>query len=76
MPDNWTRPTLLNAFDRPDTIYKAVGNFEGKEFAFQRGFLFDQVSKLPEARQPRASARLAKLLKRLPQAKTLQKLGT
>jgi tetratricopeptide (TPR) repeat protein len=68
----------LNAFDRADTIYKAVGNFEGQaEVSFQRGFLFDQVSKLPEARQHLGRAlELAKTTNNdYQQAKTLQKLG-
>jgi serine/threonine protein kinase/Tfp pilus assembly protein PilF len=68
----------LNAFDRADTIYKAVGNFEGQaEVAFHRGFLFDQISKLPEARQHLGRAlELAKTTNNdYQQAKTLQKLG-
>jgi tetratricopeptide (TPR) repeat protein/predicted Ser/Thr protein kinase len=68
----------LNAFDRADTIYKAAGNFEGQaEVSFQRGFLFDQVSKLPEARQHLGRAlELAKTTNNdYQQAKTLQKLG-
>ena len=68
----------LSAFDRADTIYKAVGNFEGQaEVAFQRGFLFDQISKLPEARQHLGRAlQLAKTTNNdYQQAKTLQKLG-
>ena len=33
-------------------IYQALGNFEGQaEVSFQRGFLFDQMSKLRDARQ-------------------------
>jgi serine/threonine protein kinase/tetratricopeptide (TPR) repeat protein len=68
----------LNAFDRAETIYKAAGNFEGQaEVSFQRGFLFDQVSKLPEARQHLGRAlELAKTTNNdYQQAKTLQKLG-
>src|SRR5258705_5965119 len=68
----------LNAFDRADTIYKAAGNFEGQaEVSFQRGFLFDQISKLPEARQHLGRAlELAKTTNNdYQQAKTLQKLG-
>jgi serine/threonine protein kinase/Tfp pilus assembly protein PilF len=72
------QPNALNAFDRADTIYKAAGNFEGQaEVAFQRGFLFDQVSKLPEARQHLGRAlELAKTTNNdYQQAKTIQKLG-
>ena len=68
----------LNAFDRADTIYKAVGNFEGQaEVSFQLGFLFDQLSKLPEARKHLGRAlELAKTTNNdYQQAKTLQKLG-
>ena len=68
----------LNAFDRADTIYKAAGNFEGQaEVSFQRGFLFDQISKLPEARQHLGRAlELARTTNNdYQQAKTLQKLG-
>lgn len=40
------------AFDKAETIFQADGNFEGQaEVAFQRGFLFDQLSKLPEAHE-------------------------
>jgi serine/threonine protein kinase/tetratricopeptide (TPR) repeat protein len=39
-------------FDKADMIYQASGNYEGQaEVAFQRGFLFDQVGKVAEARQ-------------------------
>jgi serine/threonine protein kinase/Tfp pilus assembly protein PilF len=68
----------LSAFDRADTIYKAVGNFEGQaEVSFQRGFLFDQLSKLPEARQHLGrTLELARTTNNdYQQAKTLQKLG-
>ena len=68
----------LNAFDRADTIYKAVGNFEAQaEVAFQRGFLFYQTGKLAEARQHLARAlELAKTTNNdYQQVKTLQKLG-
>jgi len=68
----------LSAFDQADRIYKAVGNFEGQaEVSFQRGFLFDQISNLPEARQHLGRAlELAKTTNNdYQQAKTLQKLG-
>jgi len=45
------QPSASGAFDKAETIYQADGNFEGQaEVSFQRGFLFDQISKLPEAR--------------------------
>ena len=38
------------SFDKAETIYQADGNFEGQaEVSFQRGYLFDQLSKLREA---------------------------
>ena len=66
------------AFDRADTIYKALGNFEGQaEVSFQRGFLFDQISKLADARLHLGRALdLAKTTNNdYQQVKTLQKLG-
>jgi tetratricopeptide (TPR) repeat protein len=40
------------AFDKAETLYQADGNFEGQgEVSFQRGFIFDKLSKLPEARE-------------------------
>ncbi len=39
------------AFDKAEAIYQADGNFEGQaEVSFQRGFLFDQLNKVSEAR--------------------------
>jgi tetratricopeptide (TPR) repeat protein len=67
----------MAAFDRAETIYKAVGNFEGQaEVSFQRGFLLDQTGKT-EARQHLARAlELAKTTNNdYQQVKTLQKLG-
>ena len=68
----------MAAFDRAETIYKAVGNYEGQaEVSFQRGFLFDQTGKQAEARQHLARAlELAKTTNNdYQQVKTLQKLG-
>jgi len=72
------QPNASAAFDRADTIYQALGNFEGQaEVSFQRGFLFDQTSKLPEARRQLEHAlQLAKTTNNeYQQVKTLQKLG-
>ncbi|MBA2703960.1 MAG: tetratricopeptide repeat protein [Blastocatellia bacterium] len=45
------QPGASGAFDKAETIYQADGNFEGQaEVSFQRGFLFDQLSKVAEAR--------------------------
>jgi serine/threonine protein kinase/Tfp pilus assembly protein PilF len=66
------------AFDKADTIYQANGNYEGQaEVSFQRGFLFDQTSKLPEARQhlQRALDLASTTNNEYQQVKTLQKLG-
>jgi serine/threonine protein kinase/ATP/maltotriose-dependent transcriptional regulator MalT len=41
-----------SSFDKANTLYEAVGNFEGRaEVSFQRGYLFLQIDKFPEARQ-------------------------
>src|SRR6476469_6416917 len=46
------QPSAASAFDKAETIYQAEGNFEGQgEVSFQRGFLFDKLSKFPEARE-------------------------
>ena len=66
------------SFDRADTIYKALGNFEGQaEVSFQRGALYDKVSNLPEARKHLGRAlELARTTNNdYQQVKTLQKLG-
>lgn len=66
------------AFERADTIYQALGNFEGQaEVSFQRGFLFDKTGKFPEARKHLDRAlELAKTTNNeYQQVKTLQKLG-
>lgn len=45
-------PSAFAAFDKADMLYQALGNFEGQaEVSFQRGYLFDQLSKVVEARQ-------------------------
>ena len=67
-----------SAFDKAETIYQALGNFEGQaEVSFQRGFLFDQMSKLGEARQHLQHALdLARTTaNEYQQVKTLLKLG-
>jgi len=44
--------TAIAAFDKADTLYQALANYEGQaEVSFQRGSLFDQRSRMPEARQ-------------------------
>ncbi|HSS21991.1 MAG TPA: tetratricopeptide repeat protein [Pyrinomonadaceae bacterium] len=66
------------AFDQAETVYKALGNFEGQaEVAFQRGFLCDKVGKLDEARTQLGRAlELARTTANdYQQIKTLQKLG-
>lgn len=66
------------AFDKAETMYQALGNFEGQaEVSFQRGFLFDQTGKLGEARQHLQRAlEIAKTTgNNYQQVKTLQKLG-
>jgi tetratricopeptide (TPR) repeat protein/predicted Ser/Thr protein kinase len=46
------QPSATGAFDKAETIYQADGNFEGQaEVSFQRGYLFDKLSKGPEARE-------------------------
>ncbi|HBB90072.1 MAG TPA: hypothetical protein DC047_20920, partial [Blastocatellia bacterium] len=46
------QPSASAAFDKAETIYQADGNFEGQaEVSFQRGFLFDKLGKIPEARE-------------------------
>ncbi len=40
------------SFDKASTLYEAVGNFEGRaEVSYQRGYLFLQIEKFPEAHQ-------------------------
>jgi serine/threonine protein kinase/Tfp pilus assembly protein PilF len=40
------------AFDKANTLYEALGNYEGQaEVSFQRGYLFLQLEKFPEAHQ-------------------------
>lgn len=65
------------SFDRADTIYKALGNFEGQaEVEFQRGSFYDKTSQ-PEARKHLERAlELARTTNNdYQQVKTLQKLG-
>lgn len=66
------------AFDRADALYQALGNFEGQaEVAYQRGYLFNQLSSFDQARQNLQEALgLARTTKNeYQQVKTLLKLG-
>ncbi|HUS11490.1 MAG TPA: tetratricopeptide repeat protein [Pyrinomonadaceae bacterium] len=68
----------LDAFNKAETLYQALGNFEGQaEVSYQRGFLFDQVNKIAEARRHLERAlELAKTTNNeYQQVKTLLKLG-
>ena len=70
--------SAVAAFDKADTLYQALGNFEGQaEVSFQRGFLFDQINKLDEAHQHLQHAlELARTTANdYQQVKTLLKLG-
>ncbi len=72
------QPSALAAFDRADALYQALGNFEGQaEVAYQRGYLFDQLSNYPAARQNLQRALdLARTTKNeYQEVKTLLKLG-
>jgi serine/threonine protein kinase/Flp pilus assembly protein TadD len=65
-------------FDKAEKIYQALGNFEGQaEVSFQRGFLFDQVGNLAEARRhlQRALELARTTANEYQQVKTLLKLG-
>jgi serine/threonine protein kinase/tetratricopeptide (TPR) repeat protein len=66
------------AFDKADTIYQASGNYEGQaEVSYQRGFFFDQIGKLADARQQLQHALdlAATTNNEYQRVKTLQKLG-
>lgn len=66
------------AFDKADTLYQALGNFEGQaEVSFQRGFLFLQIEKFAEARQQfeRALELARTTSSQYGQVKALLKLG-
>ena len=66
------------AFDHAQTIYKALGNFEGEgEVEFQRGFLLDKKGKFAEAREhlERALELSGTTSNDYLHVKTLQKLG-
>jgi serine/threonine protein kinase/Flp pilus assembly protein TadD len=70
--------SAVAAFDKADTLYQALGNFEGQaEVSFQRGFLFDQVGNLGETRNHlRHALELARTTgNEYQQVKTLLKLG-
>ena len=66
------------AFDKANTLYEALGNFEGQaEVSFQRGFLFLQIDKFPEAHQQfeRALELARTTSSQYGQVKALLKLG-
>ena len=66
------------AFDKADQLYQADGNFEGQaEVAYQRGFLFNQLDQINEARQhlQRALQIAQTTGNDYQQVKTLLKLG-
>jgi serine/threonine protein kinase/Tfp pilus assembly protein PilF len=67
-----------SAFGKADALYQALGNFEGQaEVSYQRGFLFNQLSNFPEARQnlQRALELARTTTNEYQQVKTLLKLG-
>ncbi len=66
------------AFDKAQTLYQALGNFEGQaEVSFQRGFLFLQIEKFAEAHQQfeRALELARTTSSQYGQVKALLKLG-
>jgi len=66
------------AFDKANTLYEALGNFEGQaEVSFQRGFLFLQIEKFAEAHQQfeRALELARTTSSQYAQVKALLKLG-
>jgi serine/threonine protein kinase/Tfp pilus assembly protein PilF len=66
------------AFDKANTLYEALGNFEAQaEVSFQRGFLFLQIEKFPEAHQQfeRALELARTTSSQYGQVKALLKLG-
>jgi eukaryotic-like serine/threonine-protein kinase len=72
------QPAAIAAFDKADTLYQAVGNFEGQaEVAYQRGYLFNQLGKPQEAHEPlkRALEIARTTANEYQQVKTLLKLG-
>jgi serine/threonine protein kinase/Tfp pilus assembly protein PilF len=67
-----------SAFDKADTLYQALGNFEGQaEVAYQHGFLLVQMARMAEARQylQRALELARTTANDYQQVKTLLKLG-
>jgi eukaryotic-like serine/threonine-protein kinase len=67
------------AFDRAETLYRALGNFEGEaEVSFQRGAMFDKLSNKDEARKNlnRALQLAGTTANDYLQVKTIQKLGS
>jgi len=66
------------AFDKSETLYQALANFEGQaEVSFQRGSLFDDRSNIPEARRhlQRALELARTTANEYQQVKSLQRLG-
>jgi serine/threonine protein kinase/Flp pilus assembly protein TadD len=66
------------AFDKADTLYQALANFEGQaEVSFQRGSLFDDRGNIAEARKhlQRALELARTTANEYQQVKTLQRLG-
>ncbi len=66
------------AFDKANTLYEALGNFEGQaEVSFQRGFLFLQIEKFADAHQQfeRALELARTTSSQYGQVKALLKLG-
>ena len=66
------------AFDKANTLYQALGNFEGQaEVSFQRGYLFLQIEKFAEAHQEfeRALELARTTSSQYGQVKALLKLG-
>src|SRR5688572_23893605 len=72
------QPSAMAAFDKAEKLYEADGNFEGQaEVAYQRGFLFNQRGRIPEAKQQLQRAlEIARTTGNdYQQVKTLLKLG-
>ncbi|HET6889660.1 MAG TPA: tetratricopeptide repeat protein, partial [Pyrinomonadaceae bacterium] len=70
--------SALANFERADTLYKALGSIEGQtEVFYERGFLFNKLRKVAEAREPleRALAFAQTTNNQYQQIKILLKLG-
>jgi tetratricopeptide (TPR) repeat protein len=71
-------PSASANFEKAQALYEALGNFEGQtEVAYERGFLFDKVGKVAEARQnlQRALDLTKTTSNQYQHVKTLLKLG-